>query len=124
MGCEGAGNRVRDSLVLTLPTVSVSVERVQSSECLHRVASQPRELLDRFADGQHGGHGVAVGYSEQRFHFSLLGDDEGRQRAAKSLVPRRDQDVPDERIDRCAGYDGYAGQVLVHGSDHGQIDRD
>ena len=124
MGCEGADNRVRDSLILTLPTVSVSVERVHGRECLHRVAPQPGKVLDRFADGQHGGHGVAVGDAEQRFHFRFLGDDEGRQRAAKSLVPRRDQDVPDERIDRCAGYDGYAGQVLVHGGDHGQVDRD
>ena len=38
---------------------------------------------------------MALWNAEQCLHFRLPGDSEGRKRAAESLVPGRQQDVPD-----------------------------
>ena len=60
--------------------------------------------------------------AEQRPGLCFLGSDERRQSAAESFVARRQQEVPDEGIDGGPGDDADPGQVLVHGSDDGEID--
>jgi len=65
-----------------------------------------RQLPRRVPDGQEGRHGHVLGQPQERLHRRFGGGDEGRECTTETRVAGGEEQVPHERVDRGARYDG------------------
>src|SRR5258708_1133464 len=101
-----------------------SVEPIPGGEFLDGSAAEPGQLPCGFTERKKCGDRMGVGDAEEVADLRLFVDGHRGESASVPLVSGSQQNVPDQRVDRCAADHTYPVQVLVHRGHKHQIDGD